>query len=333
LPPFFFTFSILYNFSILCDVKSYIGIDLGGTNIKIGLVRDGTIFAQAALPAHSESPMEARLPEIEKAINELIVKTNDSPHQMAGVGISFPSVIDDRNRKILTKYVKFPGAEKIDFNRWSQECWGVPLALENDARAALIAEWQYGSGKGYQNIVLVTLGTGFGSAVLIEGRLFRGAHHAGGNLGGHTIINFLGAPCNCGGVGCMETEASGWVVHDKWVTDPDYAASALASEHEITYERVFKWAEKEDTLAKKILQHSLQAWSANIYNLVHHFDPEIVIIGGGIMKSGDLITNHVQNFLDEYIWQGPGQVKVAPAIHTEYAGMLGMAYLAQQLRD
>ena len=308
--------------------KVYAGIDLGGTNIKIGLVLDGTIIAQSSLAAHSESPMQERLPEIRDAINALLASIDMTGAELGGVGISFPSVIDNKAKKILTKYVKFPGAEQVNFDQWSMDCWNVPLALENDARAALVAEWQYGSGRGYNNIVQVTLGTGFGSAVLIDGHLFRGAHHAGGNLGGHTIINFMGDPCNCGASGCMESEASGWVVNSKWKKDPEFQRSKLAKESEINFKHVFRWAEQEDPLAQKILTHSLKAWSANIFNLVHHFDPEIVIVGGGIMKSADQIIPFVQRFLDDHLWQGPDVVKVVPATHTDFAGMLGMAYLA-----
>ncbi|NND31400.1 MAG: ROK family protein [Saprospiraceae bacterium] len=307
--------------------KIYVGIDLGGTNIKIGVVSNGQIIAQTALPAHAELPMQKNLPGIRDAINALLKSANLSHTDLGGVGISFPSVVDNQAKRILTKYVKFPGAESVDFNQWSMDCWNVPVALENDARAALVAEWQYGSGKGYKNIVLVTLGTGFGSAVLIDGQLFRGAHHAGGNLGGHTIINFKGQPCNCGARGCMETEASGWVLDEKWKIDPEFRESKLADEPQISFVKVFEWA-AQDAFANKILSHSLHAWSANIFNLVHHFDPQIVIMGGGIMKSGDKIIPQIQKFLDDNIWQGSGVVKVVPATHTDFAGMLGMAYLA-----
>lgn len=308
--------------------KVYVGIDLGGTNIKIGLVGNGKILASESIFADAEHSMRDRLPVIRKTVDELLIKTGYTQNKIGGVGLSFPSIVDNKNRKILSRYVKFSDADEVDLNQWSLEHWKVPLALENDARAALVAEWQYGAGKGYQNIVQITLGTGFGSGVLLEGKLFRGAHHVGGNLGGHVMVNFQGDPCNCGAFGCMETEASGWVIHDKWKSDPLYPESKLSREEKITYKSVFHWAQA-DALAAKTLKYSLQAWSANVYNLVHHFDPEVVIIGGGIMKSGDLIVRHLQEFIDRYCWQPPGSVKILPAQQSEYAGMLGMAYLAQ----
>jgi glucokinase len=116
-------------------------------------------------------------------------------------------------------------------------------------------------------------------------------------------------------------------LHEKWKNHPLYSASRLAEGQEMTYKDVFQWAQHDD-LAKVILDHSLKAWSANVYNLVHHFDPEVVIMGGGILKSGDLIVKHVQSFIDQYCWQPAGTVKVVRAKHSEFAGMLGMAYLA-----
>lgn len=309
--------------------KFYVGIDLGGTNIKIGLVQDGKILASDSIYAEADHSMRERLPVIRKAVDDLVDKSGFVRDQIGGVGLSFPSIVDDKNRKILTRYVKFSDADEVDLNQWSRDAWNVPLALENDARAALVAEWQYGAGKGYDNIVQVTLGTGFGSGVLIEGKLFRGAHHVGGNLGGHVMVNFKGDPCNCGAFGCMETEASGWVIHDKWKSDPMYLESKLAGEDKITYQSVFQFAD-EDELARKILEHSLQAWSANVYNLVHHFDPDVVIVGGGIMKSGDLIVRHLQDFIDRYCWQPAGTVKILPAQQSDFAGMLGMAYLSEK---
>jgi len=306
----------------------YIGIDLGGTNIKIGLVRKGHLLCHTSIRSMADQALGERLPFIEEAILDLLVKINASESAIAGVGLSFPSLVDNKSKKILTRYVKFTDADSLDLNGWSIQRWGVPLALENDARAALVAEWQYGAGRAFQNLVLVSLGTGFGTAVLIEGRLFRGAHHAGGNLGGHTIINAHGDICNCGASGCTETEASGWVIHQKWKDHDLYEKSRLSAGSEITFQSVFEWAEKGDALATQIRAHNLKIWAASLYNLAHNFDPDAIIVSGGVMKSKDIILPYLQKHIDENIWQGPGAIKVLAAEQTEFAGVLGMAYLA-----
>jgi len=306
----------------------YVGIDLGGTNIKIGLVRNGHLLGHTSIRSLAEQTLGGRLPFIEEAILELLSGINASAERIAGVGLSFPSLVDNKSKKILTRYVKFTDADSLDLNGWSIRRWGVPLALENDARAALVAEWQYGAGRPYQNLVLVSLGTGFGTAVLIDGKLFRGAHHAGGNLGGHTIINAHGDLCNCGASGCTETEASGWVLHQKWKDHDLYKKSRLADGPEITFQSVFEWAEKGDALALQIRSHNLKIWAASAYNLAHNFDPDAIIVSGGVMKSKDIIIPYLQSYVDQNIWQGTGAVKVLAAEQTEFAGVLGMAYLA-----
>lgn len=182
-----------------------IGIDLGGTNTKIGLVSGGAILATDKIHSHADEPMGRRLPQIKAAIDELLHKNDITTDTLAAIGLAFPSVVDNANKTILSRYVKFTDASEHNLNDWAQDSWGVPLALENDARAALIGEWMYGAGKDYQNIVMITLGTGVGSAVLIEGKLFRGSQHFGGNLGGHTVLNLHGDKCNCGAIGCVET--------------------------------------------------------------------------------------------------------------------------------
>src|SRR5699024_3396254 len=110
---------------------------------------------------------------------------------LGGIGISFPGIVDHINKKIISRYVKYRDAHKVDLRRWLEKNdWNdVPLVLENDARSALIGEWQYGAGKGWNNTLMVTLGTGMGSAVLINGELFRGANFLGGSLGGHMTID------------------------------------------------------------------------------------------------------------------------------------------------
>src|SRR3990170_7444612 len=110
---------------------------------------------------------------------------------------------------------------------WAMERWGVPLVLENDARAALVGEWQYGAGKDCDNVVLITLGTGVGTAALINGKLLHGKHFLAGSLGGHMSINLHGDVCNCGNLGCVESEASTWALQKLVTRDRNFHSSTL----------------------------------------------------------------------------------------------------------
>ena len=307
----------------------FIGLDLGGTTIKLALIDGEKIVVTHKIISKAGQSFKTQLPKIKLTIDNLLKTQGISPHKLGGIGLAFPSIVDNQKKRILSQYVKFSDADQIDLVKWTREGWGIPFAIENDARAALVGEWQFGAGKGSNHLVMITLGTGVGSGVILDGKLVRGAHHVGGNLGGHTIINMHGSRCNCGSHGCVETEASGWVVHQKYQGHPRLPDSELSEEKQIDYKSVFTLAEKGDDLARDIREHALKAWAVNALNFVHHFDPEILILGGGIMHSGKYIIPYIQAFIDQYAWQPSGTIKVMKAKQIDFAGALGMGYLAQ----
>jgi glucokinase len=310
-----------------------IGIDIGGTTIKIGAVQDGRLISTLRLPSNAEEGLAAKLPELEEAINNLLHRTGTKEEAPRAIGVAFPSIVDSQRMRVVVRYVKFTDAGELDLVAWANKKWGVPLVMENDARAALVGEWQFGAGKGYGNIVLCTLGTGFGSAAMINGQLLKGAHFIAGNLGGHSIINFQGDACNCGGIGCVETEASSWVLDQKYESHALLSSSSLATLNTIDYKSVFDHADAGDALALEIRDHSMDAWSAAVINLAHAFDPEVIIVGGAIMQRKSFILPILQDRVDRYTWPAPGTYRIVSAEQGEHAGILGMAYLAGRAAD
>ena len=202
--------------------------------------------------------------------------------------------------------------------------------MENDARAALVGEWQQGAGKGTDNLVMVTIGTGVGSAALINRRLLKGSHYLAGNLGGHQIIRFDGVRCNCGNVGCLESEASSWSLPGILKHDPRFEGSALSSNPD--FEAVFTQAETGDVFALEVRNRSLDVWAAGILNLVYAYDPERVVIGGGVMHSAGVILPYIQQKINQAAWLPPNAVEIVAAQHPDWAGVLGMGYLAENHR-
>lgn len=298
-------------------------IDMGGTMIKIGLVAEGQILAHTKVDAQSSMSLAQRLQDVGDVIDGLLRERGLTP---IGVGLAFPGIVDAGNRRILSRYVKYPDAQDFDLTAWADRRWGVPLAVENDARAALVGEWQYGAGQRCDNLVLVTLGTGFGSAVLLDGRLLRGRNHVAGNLGGHMTINVHGSMCNCGNIGCLETESSAWALGDYVRQQPGFAGSVLAREPDVTFKAVFAGSRAGDVLAKDVLAHCLKVWSLGIISLIHAYDPERIIIGGGIMKSQDVIVPAVREMIARHSWVKDNVPEIVPAAQTEFAGALGMYY-------
>jgi glucokinase len=200
--------------------------------------------------------------------------------------------------------------------------------MENDARAALVGEWRHGAGKGYRNLLMVTIGTGVGSAVLLDGHLLKGSRYLAGNLGGHQVVRFDGQPCNCGNTGCLESEASSWSLPGLVRRTEGYAESPFANGVPANFEQLFRLAEQGDVFALSVQRHCLRAWAAGISNFVYAFDPEIVVLGGGVMNSADVILPFLRRHIDQLAWLPGNSVRVAAASQPDWAGVLGMAYLA-----
>ena len=257
-----------------------IAIDIGGTFIKIGLVNNGEILTRTSIKANSVQSFIKTMSEIESAIKLLLVESYIKKSEIEGIGIGFPGLVDSVKMKVLSTNKKYDDAVKFDFINWAKETYNVPLFLENDARVALLGEWQYGAGKGIGNIVMLTFGTGVGSASLLDGKLLKGKHFQAGNLGGHFIVNVNGAQCTCGNLGCVEAEASTWKLAELLKSDSRYDGSLIEGE-ELDFESLFKFAAEGGALSLAVRDQCLEVWAAGVINQIHAYDPELIILGGG----------------------------------------------------
>jgi glucokinase len=307
--------------------KKTIALDLGGTRIKIGIVHQGEILCNTLVDAMSDKGLLSRLPFLEESIDKLLKSKGIPLDDVQGIGISIPGIVDSIQMKLLSVNKKFNDAVDFDFPGWAKKRWGLPLVIENDARAALAGEWQSGAGKGCDNLVLVTLGTGVGGAAIIEGKLLHGKHFLAGCLAGHSTINYTGEICNCGNIGCVESEASTWRLPDMAKKHPLFHKSKLSDTSIIDYQLGFELAKQDDQVAKDLLKQSLDAWSAGVINLVHAYDPEMVILGGGIMRSKETILPYIQEKVIRHTWTPWGKVKVVCAENPEWCALQGMDYL------
>ncbi len=308
-------------------MKITIALDLGGTRIKIGIVRQGNILASRLVDAYSDNGLLPRISIIEETIDQLLMEGCIPMSDIWGLGISIPGIVDSKNMKLLSVNKKFSDAVNIDFPAWAMQKWGLPLIIENDARCALVGEWQYGAGKNCDNLVMVTLGTGVGGSTIIEGKLLRGSHFLAGCLAGHSTINYHGETCNCGNVGCVESEASSWRLPEMARKHLLFPSSNLSGCETIDYKQVFQLAGEGDLLAIELTRHSLDAWSAGVINLIHAYDPELVIIGGGIMKSSQAILPVIQEYVERHAWTPWGKVKVVCAQNPDWAALQGLDFL------
>lgn len=304
-----------------------IAFDLGGTRLKLGLISNGEIISTSIIPAFSDVGLLPRLHDIELAVSEMLIETNTPASELDCVGISIPGIVDTIRNRVLSINKKFADIIEFDFDMWTQTTWGIPCVMENDARAALLGEWQYGAGKNCDNIVLVTLGTGIGGAAMINGKLLHGKHFQAGCLGGHFVVNMYGTHCTCGNIGCVESEASSWKLPELYTQHPQFNESKASGEKLLDFELLFKLAAAGDVVSTEIMKHCLDAWSAGIITMIHAYDPEQVIIGGGVMKSAHIILPYIQQKVNEHAWTPWGKVEIKAAHFNDEAGQFGIAYL------
>jgi glucokinase len=311
-------------------MKHTIAIDLGGTVIKTGLLQNGQLIDREELMAIAASGLRLQLPFIEKSIHQLLEKNNLAPADVSGIGFSFAGLVNADTNRILSTNKKYDDGPGIDLEGWAKETWNLPLFAENDARMALLGEWQFGAGKNCNDLVMVTLGTGIGSAVITGGGLLKGKHFQAGNLGGHFVINYKGTSCTCGNIGCVESEASTWRLPSLITAHPGFSESSLKDESLLDFSALFHHATRGDVVSKEILEHCLSAWSAALITLIHAFDPEMLILGGGIMKSASMILPTLQEKVNKLAWTPWGKVKILPAKYPDDAALYGADYLVNK---
>jgi glucokinase len=309
---------------------SVLAADIGGTQIKLGIVDSGRIVARDRIPANAELGLGPGLVRIADRWRGLCRTNSIGAESLTGVGLAFPGLIRPQSNKILSSPAgKFDDAPAIELHHWAQAQFGLPLIIANDANAALAGEWRYGAARGCRSAVMMTLGTGIGTSALIDGTPLRGEHGQAGNLGGHFVLSLSDRACPCGNVGCAEAEASGWAAAILAREDGRFSCSGLASEPSPDLAAIFRLATAGDQLARSLRDHCLQVWSRLAVTLVHAYDPERLIVGGGAMGSAEIIVPAIQQYLERHAWTPWGKVKALPAALGNDAALLGMACLSE----
>jgi glucokinase len=293
-------------------------------------VKDGRVLAYRTIPSHSDKPLASRLPEVAKVLRELCDEQGFKLHECAGIGLSVPSLVDPKSGRIMAEYGRFRDMPNLDLRQWAKAELGLRLAIENDARMATIGEWRYGAGRGCDDLVMITLGTGLGTSVILGGRVVRGKHGQAGCLGGHLTLRYGGRACGCGNIGCAEAEASTKCLAELANARPDFAASPLAREPVLDFAAVFRQAAAGDICATAIRDHSLLVWSSLVVSLVHAYDPELVILGGGIMASAEVILTAVQEHVENHAHTPWGRVRVVASQLEDTAALVAGEWLVQE---
>jgi glucokinase len=300
-------------------------IDFGGTEIKLGILDGPRILATATRVA---TGTEADLDAVHDALGELTESAGTD--EIAAVGIALPGVVDRAAGSLVAAHDKYGYAHGRDLREWASQSFGVPAVVENDARAALVGETTFGVAAGARDAVLVTLGTGIGTAALIDGHLLRGVHDHAGILGGHVTIDLDGPACNCGNIGCAEAVASTWALQRDVASDPALAASPLGERAARGRIGLVDLLETLDAPAPRALfDRYLRAWGAAIVTLCHAYDPDVVILSGGVLRSADVILPPLEAYVDAHLWSSSHRPDFVTPSAPESSVLLGLSALAE----
>jgi len=295
-----------------------IGVDLGGTKILAGIVdRAGAVGRRRETPTPTTSQSEL-LGALEAAVAELL------EDGIGAIGLGIPSTIDQRSGRAVSS-VNIPLAD-LDLRTWMRERFGLPVGIDNDANAATLAEWAHGAGRGTQHMVMLTLGTGVGGGLILDGRPYRGAIGAGAELG-HMVIDLDGPPCqgSCTGRGHLESLASG------------RAATIAAQEvfgPAVDAHRLVRLAQEGDSAAVELLATFGHRLGVAIGSLVNIFNPELVVIGGGFAAAGDFLLGPAREAIQrEALHPARDLVRVVRAELGTAAGLVGAGLVAFETLD
>ncbi len=303
--------------------KPAISIDLGGTHATVAVVRGAELLSSREVALDHAQDLQPVLDIFAEKIRALMRELKLQPQDCLGVALGFCGLADARSGRVISTNKKYEDAPSIDFSAWSLREFGLRFAIENDARMALLGERHAGAARDCDNVVMITLGTGIGGAAMIEGKLLRGRHAQAGCLGGHLPAKVGGRACTCGAIGCSEAEASGWALPLMAKEWKGFGASALSKREKVDFRSVFELAAAGDQVALEIRDYCLQVWATAAVGLIHAYDPELIVIGGGVMRSADVILPRIQQYVNEHAWTPWGKVKIVAAELGNHAGLFG----------
>lgn len=313
-------------------MSTFIGIDLGGTYIKYGLVGEGgEIIGKGKVP----TPAGCGYAETMEVIASAVRGFAKHGALVCGLGIGAPGVVD--GEKGIVRLSGNLGWENKPFARDLSESLGIPVTLTNDANAAAFGEYACGAGSDYKSVVLITLGTGVGSGIVLNGKLYEGNEGAGAELG-HEVIRFGGEKCACGRRGCFEAYASATALikQTKRAMEKDRQSKLwqlCSGDIELLNGKTaFDGAKEGDKMAKRVVNNYLRYLSEGLANIANAFRPEAILIGGGISAQGEGLTKPLQKRVDKLLL-GHGAyapVKIKTASLGNDAGLVGAAMLAKE---
>lgn len=314
-------------------MEYYIGVDLGGTNIVVGLVnKEYKIVDRCSCSTNLPRSAKEIVDDIARLIQQLLIKQKISIDQVKSIGVGVPGTANKETG--IVEYANNLGFYDVDFISLLKEHFDTKICFDNDGNAAAWGEYLAGCARGYHSLVAVTIGTGVGGGIIINDEIYTGSNYAAAEIG-HHVICMDGIPCNCGRKGCFEAYASATalITQMKAAMDLDKKSylwdlcdgNLERAEGKILFEAVLK----EDKTATLVLNKFIQYLSVGIANMINIFQPDILCIGGGISKSGHLFIEPLIECVNQQVYtrNSSKQTKIVIATLDNDAGIIGAAHL------
>jgi len=308
----------------------YLGIDLGGTDIKVGVIReDYSIAVKHIIPTLSHRSVDEVVADMANAGKTAVKMAGITEDDIVHIGVGVPGTVNSKTNEVV--FANNIGWRNVDFIPVFHKYWDIPVYLGNDADAAALAEAYAGAAKEYDNVVVLTLGTGVGGGFIFDKKLFTG--NGLGTEPGHIIINIDGEPCTCGANGCFEAYASvTGLIREAIKIMADYPDSLLyelcgGEFSNISGRIVFEAANKGDIAAKTVVADYTKYVGTGIASLCNALRPQVVILGGGVCNAGDPLFEPVRKVVESlvYFTDNGGLPPILKAELGNDAGMIGAA--------
>ena len=302
------------------------GIDVGGTTVKCGLFRtDGTLVEKWEIPTRKENNGDQILPDVAAAVNAKMEEKGISKEDVEGVGIGVPGPVNSKG-EVSRAVNLFWGYKNVVGEM--EELTGLHAEAGNDANVAALGEAWKGAAAGSSDVIMVTLGTGVGGGIIVDGKIVTGHHGAGGEIGHANVDHHETEACNCGNRGCLEQYASATGVvrlANRMLAATD-KASVLRNE-EVTAKAVFDAVKAGDELAMEVAEKFGKYLGTALAVIAGVVDPEVFVIGGGVSKAGKILLDYVEKYYKKYVFQGSRDCAFALAELGNDAGICGAAKL------
>ncbi len=310
----------------------YIGIDIGGTNIACGIVdEECRIIASAKVKTNAPRPYEEILEAIKESVRAACAKAGISPSNAECIGMGCPGTCNRESGTV--EYSNNLGFVNAPVGRDIEEAFGLKTYLDNDANAAAFGEFVAGAAKGSRNAVVITLGTGVGSGIIIDGKIYSGSNFAGGEIG-HTVIVADGLPCTCGRNGCFEaySSATGLIrmTSEAAALNPEsLTARLIEQDGRVSARTAYKAMKQGDETGKAITERYVKYLACGIANTINIFQPDILCIGGGVCNEGDTLLLPLRELVAEQIYSKNSAKNTEIVICSlgNEAGIIGAAML------